>query len=67
MDSIEFAKYLFSAILPLFHDASDTPGKSLAITVDSGPGRVSSSMTAQLRIQGFYLITGASNTTHVGK
>ena len=65
MDSIEFAKYIFSTILPLFPDSEDTPGKRVAIIVDSGPGRVNSSMLAQIRIRGFYLIPGVPNTTHV--
>ena len=58
MDSIDFAKYFLLTILPLFPDATDTPGKILAIIVDSSPGRVNSSMLAQLRMRGFYLITG---------
>ena len=64
MDSIEFAKYIFSTILPLFPDSEDTPVKRVAIIVDSGPGRVNSSMLVQLRIRGFYLIPGVPNTTH---
>ena len=50
LDSIEFAKYLFSTILLLFPYAADTPGKHIAIIVDSGPGRVNSSMIEQIRI-----------------
>ena len=33
--------------------------------IDSGQGCVNSSMLAQLRIRGFYLIPGVPNTTHV--
>ena len=44
MYSIEFVKYLFSTILPLFPDAAYTQDKHLAIIVDSGPARVNSSM-----------------------
>ena len=65
MDSIDFSEYLFSTILPLFPDAADTPGKRVAIIVDSGPGRVNSIILAQLIIRGFYLIPGVPNTTHV--
>ena len=46
MDSIEFEKYIFSTILPLFSDAADTQGKNVVIIVDSGPGHVDSSMLA---------------------
>ena len=67
MDSIEFVKYIFLSILPLFPDAAYTPGKRVAIIVDSGPGRVNSSMLAQLRIHGFYLIPGVPSTAHVAK
>ena len=65
MDMKEFAKYLFSTIVPLYPDASDRPGKRVAIIVDSGPGRVNAEMLARLRIRGFYLIPGVPNTTHV--
>ena len=65
MDSIEFSKYIFSTIFPLYPDAEDIAGKRVAIIVDSGPGRVNSSMLAKLRIRGFYLIPGVPNTTHV--
>ena len=53
MDYIEFSKYIFSTIVPLYPDAEDIAGKRVAIIVDSGPGRVNSSMLAQLRIRGF--------------
>ena len=42
-----------------------SPGKRVAIIVDSGPGRVNADMLARLRIRGFYLIPGVPNTTHV--
>ena len=65
MDRKEFAKYLFSSIVPLYPDASDRPGKRVASIVDSGPGRVNAEMLAKLRIRGFYLIPSVPNTTHV--
>ena len=65
MDMKEFAKYLFSSIVPLYPDASDIPGKQVAIIVDSGSGCVNADMLAKLRICGFYLIPGVPNTTHV--
>ena len=46
MDSVEFAKYTFSKILPMFPDTADTPGKCVSIIFDSGPGYVNSSMLA---------------------
>ena len=64
MDSIEFTKYIFTTILALLPDASYTPGKCVAIIVNSGPGRVNSSILAQLRICRFYLIPGVTKTTH---
>ena len=65
MDSVEFSKYTFSTIVPLYPDAKDIAGKRVAIIVDSDPGQVNSSMLAKLRIRGFYLIPGVPNTTHV--
>ena len=65
MDSIEFTEYIFSTILLMFPDVAVTPGKHVEIIVGGGPGRVNSSMLAQLRIRGFYLIPGMPNTTHV--
>ena len=63
--SIEFTKYIFSTIFPLFPDAADTPSKRVAIIFYSGPGRVNSSMFAQLRIRRFYLILGVpTHNTH---
>ena len=38
MDNTEFAKYLSSAILPLYPDAADSKGKRVAIIVDSDIG-----------------------------
>ena len=58
-------KYLFSTIFPLFPYIADTLGKRVEIIFDSVPVRVNSSMLAQLRICGFYLIPVVPNTTHV--
>ena len=52
-------------IVPLYPDSSDKLDKRVAIIVDSGPDRVNAEMLAKLRIQGFYLIPGIPNTTHV--
>ena len=50
--------------MSLCSDTGDTPGKRVAVIVDSRSGHVNSNMLAQLRIHGFYLITGVSNTAH---
>ena len=65
MDGKEFAMYLFATIVPLYPDAADILGKRVAVTVDSGPDRLISDMLARLRVCGFYLIPGVSNTTYV--
>jgi len=64
MDTIEFEKYLNATILPLYPDESGIPGKSVAIIVDSGHGRVNTQILVELCIQGYYLIPGVPNTTH---
>ena len=51
--------------MQLFPDASETTGKGVEIIVDSSPGRVNSSMISQIRIRGFYFITGVPNRIHV--
>ena len=65
MDTKGFAKYLFATMLPLYPDSDDKSGKCIAVTVDSGPGRVNTDILALLRIRGFYLIPGVPNTMHV--
>lgn len=65
MDSIEFSKYIFSTNLILYPNVKDITGKRVAIIVDSGPGRVNSSMLVKLRIMGYYLIPEVPNITHV--
>jgi len=65
MNVIELDKYIKKAILPLYPDAADVPGKRVLLKVDSGPGRVNLNMLATLRLQGIYVIPGVPNTTHV--
>ena len=65
MDNAEFEIYLNNAIISLYPDAADMPGKRVAIIVDSGPVRMQEKVLEKLRIQGFYLIASVPNTTHV--
>jgi hypothetical protein len=65
MNSIELQKYIDNAILPLFPDMEDVPGKRILLKVDSGPGRNNIDMLANLRLQGCYLVPGVPNTTAV--
>ena len=65
MNAIELDKYIKKAILPLFPDLADVPGKRVLLKLDSGPGRMNLDMLADLRLQGVCVIPGAPNTTHV--
>ena len=65
MNEEELKKYLVQAILPLYPDACDIPGKRVLIKLDSGPGQMNESMLAELRVRGFYLLPGLPNSTHV--
>jgi len=65
MDTEEFEKYLTNRIMTLYPDAKDVEGKRVAVIVDSGPGRLNTKLLARMRINGFYLIPGVPNTTHV--
>jgi hypothetical protein len=65
MDAEELHKYLVQAILPLYPDAADLPGKRVLIKIDSGPGRMNEAMLVELRVKGFYLLPGLPNSTHV--
>ena len=65
MDSEELNKYLTQAIMPLYPDAADVPGKRVMIKIDSGPGRNNEEMLVSLRLRGFYLLPGLPNSTHV--
>ena len=40
MDSIEFRKYLFANIEPLYPDSEGAPGKCIIIKCDCGPRRL---------------------------
>ncbi len=65
MTTIELSKYMEKAIIPLYPDAQDVPGKRVIIKVDSGPGRTNVAMLAGLRVRGLYMIPSVPNTTHV--
>jgi hypothetical protein len=59
MNSVELDKDIKEAILPLFPDCEDVPGKRVLLQVDSGPGRMNQVMPAvDLRSMGFYLVPG---------
>jgi len=64
MNSVELDKYIEKAILPLFPDVADVPGKRVLLKLDSGQGRMNIDMLADLRLQGVYVIPGVPNTTH---
>jgi hypothetical protein len=65
MNAAELEKYILKAILPLYPDAADKPGKRVMLKVDSGPGRTNVGMLTKLRLRGFYLSPSVPNTTHV--
>jgi len=65
VNSLELDKYIKKAILPLYPDVADVPGKRVLLKVDSGPGRMNVDMLASLRLLGVYLAPGVPNTTHV--
>ena len=66
MDSIEFEKYLWTNIVPLYPDARDGKGLwVMIILVNSGPSRGFKEMLAKLRLLGFYVVVGVPNTAHV--
>ena len=65
MDSIEFRKYLFANIVPLYPDAEDIPGKRVIIKCDGGPGRLDWFTLLELRMKGFYLYPTVPNAMHV--
>jgi hypothetical protein len=65
INAVELSKYITNAILPLFPDLEDVPGKRILLKVDSGPGRTNLDMLADLRLQGCYLVAGVPNTTAV--
>ena len=63
MNSVELAKYMKSAVLPLYPDMEDKPGKRIIMKLDSGPGRMNVEMLAELRLLGCYVVPGVPNTT----
>jgi hypothetical protein len=63
MNDVELEKYINNAILPLFPDIEDIPGRHVLLKVDSGPGRTNIEILANLRILGLYLVPGIPNTT----
>jgi len=65
MNAIELDKYIKKAILPLYPDVADVPGRRVLLKLDSGPGRMNLDMLADLRLQGVYVFPGVPNTTHV--
>ena len=67
MDNEEFEKYIRGAILPLFPDVEDKPGKRVLLKVDSGPGRCNLKLLVALRLLGVYLYPCVPNTTHVSQ
>ena len=66
MDREEFEKYVMDAIVKLYPDASNVPGRQVMLIVDSGPGRNNKALLASLlAARGFLLHPGVPNTTHV--
>ena len=65
MDTVEFEKYIFGSIVPLYDNSVDIPGRRVMIKIDSGPGRMNGDLTSRLQNLGFYLFPGLPNSTHV--
>ncbi len=67
MNDEECGKYVKNALVPLFPDSGDVPGKRVSsrLQVDSGPGHLNVELVASLWILGFYLYPGVPNTTAV--
>ncbi len=65
MDNIEFHKYLLTLVPCLFPDAANVPGKRVMIKCDSGPGRDSLELLADLRVRGIYLFPAVPNSSAV--
>jgi hypothetical protein len=65
MDNLKFHKYLLTLVPRLFPDAADVVGKRVMIKCDSGPGRDSLELLADLRVRGIYLFPAVPNSSAV--
>jgi hypothetical protein len=65
MNAVELDKYINSAIVPLYPDMEDVPGKRVIIKVDSGPGRTNLQMLSEAKLKGLYIYPSVPNTTSV--
>ena len=66
MNAEELRKYLLAAIVPLYPDLEDTPGKRVALKLDSGPGRTNIVMLSELCIKGYTIMfTRVYQTQHM--
>ncbi len=48
MDDIEFEKFIFYSIVPIYSNTADKSGKQDILKVDSGPGQMNPNLFAQL-------------------
>ena len=65
MDNVEFHKYLLTLVPRLYPDAADVAGKRVMIKCDSGPGRDSLELLADLRVRRIYLFPAVPNSSAV--
>jgi hypothetical protein len=65
MTDDEFEKYIDNSIIPLNPDLEDTPGNSVLLKVDSGPGRNGRELLMKCRFCGLYIYPGLPNATSV--
>jgi predicted transglutaminase-like cysteine proteinase len=65
INAAELDKYINSAIVPLYLDIEDVPGKRVIIKVDSGPGRTNLQMLTEAKLKGLYIYPSVPNTTSV--
>ncbi len=63
MTDIEFEKYLFNSIVPLYPHSKCKFGHWVIIKVDSGPGQMGKSLLVQCRHMGFILFPRVPNST----
>jgi len=67
MNAIELDKYIKKAILPLYPDAADVPGKRALLKLDSAPGRMNLDMLAPPIARCLHHSRGTKyNTCHPG-